>query len=370
MYELSTELVKRGHSVDVLTCNETRGSERLESHEYYGEVNVHRFPSLISLGEFGKVWPGFAAELLSNDYDVVHAHVYRHPHTDLAAAVAKCKGTRSVMTSHSPFHPSSTRGPMAAALVEVYDATIAPFSLRSFDWIVSLTRSESARLISLGAQRDRISIISHGVDNGHFVHANGSGFLSKFGLDDGGFILYLGRIHPTKGLETLLDAFSKASSVDPSVKLVIAGPTTSSVETSFEGRLRAKAQNMGIGTRVVFAGRLSEEEKLGAYESCRFFVLPSLYEPYGIVLLEAAAHGKPLVSTLTDGPMSIVEDHVTGLLARPGDVESLASAMTELLKSRELVEYMSVAAREMALGHTWKKVAAQVERTYQPLRAN
>ena len=121
---------------------------------------------------------------------------------------------------------------------------------------------------------------------------------------------------------------------------------------------------------MVFTARLSEEEKLGAYESCLFFVLPSLYEPYGIVLLEAAAHGKPLVSTFTDGPISIIQDGACGILTEPGDVGALAAGMKKLLTDGTAVESMSVAAREMAFKHTWKNVAAAVEKPYTPVVGN
>ena len=365
--ELSSELVKRGHSVDVYTSNETRSPARLPPYGELGGIRVRRYATLASLGEFGKLWPGFTPDIVLRDYDVVHAHVYRHPHTDVSGVVSRLKGTRSVMTSHSPFHPAGTRGPMANALVQVYDRMIAPVSLRTFDWIVSLTPAEIEHLVALGARRDRISLIPHAVGNENFVHADSSAFLSKFGLEDGNFALYLGRVHPTKGIEDLLAAFSQVASEDHSSKLVIAGPSTSETEKGFEGRLKAMSVRLGLQKRVVFTGLLTEQEKLGALESCRFFTLPSSYEPYGIVLLEAAAHGKPLLSTATDGPMSIVEDGTSGLLVPPRDVGSLAAGMRRLLVDDALVEEMSIAAREMALQHTWKRVASQVEGMYSHL---
>lgn len=364
VFELSKELLKRGHSVDVYTSNETRDSARLQAHAELDGIRIHRFQSLASLGEFGKVWPGFAAEIIGREYDVIHSHVYRHPHTDISAVVSKLKETRSVMTTHSPFHPAGTRGPLANALVQVYDRMVAPFSLRAFDSIISLTPAEVEHLVSLGAPRDRVVVIPHGVGSENFAHSDGSRFLDRFGLEDGDFVLYLGRIHRTKGVDILLEAFARISTEVPSVRLVIAGPTTSSEEKTFKEKLGVRSEKLGVDDKVVFTGRLSEEEKQGAYESCRYFVLPSLYEPYGIVLLEAAAHGKPLVSTLTDGPNSIIEDGVSGLLVRPGDVEGLAGAMKELLLNDKLVESMSVNAREMAFQHTWKKIAARMEQAY------
>jgi len=371
VFELSSELVKRGHSVDVYTSNETRSPEKLQAYEEFERVRVHRYPTLASFGEFGKLWPGFAPEIMFQDYDVVHSHVYRHPHTDMSGIVSRLKSTRSVMTSHSPFHPAGTRGPMANALVQVYDRMVAPVSLLTFDWIVSLTLAEVEHLVALGARRERISVIPHAVSNENFVHANSSPFLNRFGLDDGDFALYLGRIHPTKGVDDLLAAFSEVASLAPSLKLVIAGPATSQTEQTFAQKLQDRSMKLGISNRVLFTGKLTEGEKLGALEACRFFVLPSFYEPYGIVLLEAAAHGKPLLSTMTDGPLSIVENGVSGLLVPPRDVRGLAACMGQLMVDDRMVESMSVNAREMALLHTWKRVVSQVEQTYsRPSRAS
>jgi glycosyltransferase involved in cell wall biosynthesis len=362
--ELSAELVRRGHSVDVYTSNETRSAERLAPYSEMGGIRIHRYRSLASLGEFGKVWPGFTTEIAEGNYDVIHAHVYRHPHTDLSVLISKIKGARSVMTSHSPFHPPGTRGPFANALAQVYDTMVAPFSLRAFDSIISLTPSEVEHLVALGARKDSIRVISHGVSEDNFREVVGSSFLDKFGLERKGFVLYLGRIHPTKGVNILLDSFAGIVPGNPNVRLVIAGPSTSEEEKRFEAMLRSRVGTLGLGGKVVFAGMHSEDEKLAAYSSCKLFVLPSLYEPYGIVLLEAAAHCKPLVSTLTDGPMSIIEDGVNGFLVRSGDHMQLARAIETLLSDEDLVERMSIAARTMASFHSWERVATQVEETY------
>ncbi|MDA4126960.1 MAG: glycosyltransferase family 4 protein [Thaumarchaeota archaeon] len=363
--ELSLQLRKKGHSVDVYTSNETRTSERLRAYSEVRGIPVYRFRSLLSLGEFGKFWPGFVPEILERDYDVIHAHGYRHPHTDIAAAVSKLKNVRSVMTAHSPFHPSGVRGPLAEALVPIYDRFVAPVTLRAFDKVVSLTPAEAKRLILLGVPKDRVVEISHGVGPENFIRIYSSRFLSSVGLDpEDDLVLYLGRINRTKGIDVLIDAFAQVSSKAPSARLVVAGPATSSEEVAYLSVLRARAGALGIANKVIFTGRLSEEEKLEAYEACRFLVLPSLYEPFGIVLLEAAAHAKPVVSTLTDGPKTIVKDASTGILVRVGDVGGLARAMERLLEDDGLVETMSANALEMARQHSWEMVATQVEQAY------
>ncbi len=361
---LSTQLVRRGHEVEIFTCARTRQNDGLERSSVIDGLSVSRFDSLMSLGEFGRVWPGFAREVLKGDFDVVHSHAYRHPHTDLSMLVSKLTGSTSVLTTHSPFHPGEVRGPLARALVPVYDNFFAPTTLGYFDKVISLTAEEAGLLERLGVRSDRTVIIPHGVDSIHFSRADPSHFLRKYGLEGRDIALCLSRINRTKGLDILLDSFSSSAQSAPNLALVLAGGCTSRQEEEFLAELRRKVTALGLAGRVVFTGRLTEAEKAGAYEACTVFVLPSIYEPYGIVLLEAAAHGKPLISTRTGGPKSIVVEGVNGLLVTPGARQELAAALLGLAIDKATARRMGEEARLMAREHTWERVATATERAY------
>lgn len=361
---LSKELVRRGHEVEIFTCASTRQSESLEHSAVVEGLRVSRFESVMSLGEFGRVWPGFAREVLRGQFDVVHAHSFRHPHTDLAMLAAKLGGSVSVLTTHSPFHPGEVRGPLARALVPIYDNLFAPTTLAYFGSVISLTAEEAGLLAKMGVSADQIVIIPHGVDKEHFLPGDPALFTSKFGLEGRDIALCLSRINRTKGLDVLLEAFSSVAAKAPNLTLVLAGGCTSPKEERFLAELQEMTRALGMESRVVFTGRLTDAEKASAYEACTIFVLPSIYEPYGIVLLEAAAHGKPLISTRTGGPKSIIDDGVSGILVAPGDRRELAHALLSLATKRAVAERMGEEARRMAKGHTWERVAEATERTY------
>jgi glycosyltransferase involved in cell wall biosynthesis len=361
---LSRELARRGHEVEIFTCATTRQGEVLELSSVVEGMRVHRFQSVMSLGEFGKVWPGFAREVLRGEFDVVHAHSFRHPHTDLSMMVSKLAGSSSVLTTHAPFHPGGVRGPLARALVPIYDSLFAPTTLGYFGTAIALTGDEAELLRRMGATSDQIVVIPHGVDATHFSPSDPSLFTSKFGLEGRDIALCLSRINRTKGLDVLLDSFSSIASQTPNLMLVFAGGCTSPKEEEFLAELKRKTEALGFGGRVVFTGRLTDAEKASAYEACSVFVLPSIYEPYGIVLLEAAAHGKPLISTRTGGPKSIIVEGVTGLLVAPGESRELAHALLHLAVHREEAARMGEEARRMAREHTWERVAEATERAY------
>jgi glycosyltransferase involved in cell wall biosynthesis len=361
---LSRELVARGHEVDIYTCKKDRNGGRLDSESCVDGLTIHRFRSILSLGEFGRVWPGFMTRVAGGNYDVVHSHVYRHPHSDLALITSKLAGCESILTPHSPFHPASVRKRLPRILVPFYDTVIGPISLKGFDGIISLTSREAEKLIALGAPRSNLRIIPHGVDKVHFETVDVDDFNKKFSLEGRKQVLYLGRINRTKGLDLLVEAFSEIADKLKDASLVLAGPCTDSTEEQYRDELMRLASSLGISGRLVMTGPLSEAEKLAAYQSCSVFVLPSIYEPYGIVLLEAAAHGKPIISTATDGPASIIKDGHTGFLIEPGDKTALVHRLLAILSDGQLAKRLGSNGREFARSFTWEKVASQVESSY------
>jgi glycosyltransferase involved in cell wall biosynthesis len=361
---ISKQLFRRGHEVHVLTSASSRASPALAPRERVGNLEVRRFRPLMSLGEFGGFWPGVAVELLDGHYDVVHAHAFRHPHTDLAALSSKVTRSSCILTSHSPFHPGEVRGPFARGLVPAYDHMVAPFALRAFDGVISLTAYEARTLVGLGAPKERVTVIPNGVGDEHFQETTSDAFVSHFGLAGKRVILYLGRINPTKGIEVLIYSFSSVATKVWDAQLVIAGPATGTNESAYRDNLETLVADLAISGRVTFTGRLSEEDKLAALQCCDLLVLPSFYEPYGIVLLEAAAHGKAVIAARSDGPSSIIVNGRNGLLVEPRDTIGLADAILTLLNNDDYRERLGGMARQDAEGYRWKNIADKVESFY------
>jgi glycosyltransferase involved in cell wall biosynthesis len=364
VYGLSRGLVERGHEVHVFTYIGDRKGGKFCTNECIDGIEVKRFRSVFTLGEFARFWPGMVGELLKGGFDVVHTHVYRHPHSDLSLLASKASGCTSVLTAHSPFPPLKIRRPLTRLIIPFYDRTFGHISLRSFDTVISLTKSEADKLTSLGINHSKIIIIPHGVDSEHFEDVNAENFLTRFMLKEKKFVLYLGRINRTKGIEYLLHAFAKVAAKHNDVYLVIAGGVTEREEEEYMHKLLYETSQLGINQKVLFTGQLSEDDKLAAYQSCSVFVLPSIYEPYGIVLLEAAAHGKPLVAAESDGPSSIIEDGVNGFLVEPQNSSALAESLMCIIEDEDLAKRMGMAARALAYKHTWERVVDAVERVY------
>ena len=156
-----------------------------------------------------------------------------------------------------------------------------------------------------------------------------------------GYLLTVAKLHSRKGIDVLLRAIPQLEETGPTPPLVLVG------DGPEQARLEALAKTLGIATRVYFLGDLPLEQVAPLYRHCRFLVLPSRFEPFGLVLLEAMAAGKAVVATRVGGIPEFVQDGETGLLVPPEDPAALAAAIRRLLEEPSLADRLG--ARGQAL---------------------
>jgi glycosyltransferase involved in cell wall biosynthesis len=169
--------------------------------------------------------------------------------------------------------------------------------------------------------------------------------------DDDGFILSLGRLVPTKGLDYLMEAMCEVN-----FKLVLCGMGPD------ESKLRHEIERYGIGDRVEMRGWVSEDEKHRLMSSCKFFVMPSLYESYGLAALEQMAYGRPIVCTNVNGLPSTVKDG--GIVVEPRDPKALAEAMNRLINDQKQCREIGHKARAVAETQTVGATVDVIEKVY------
>ena len=144
------------------------------------------------------------------------------------------------------------------------------------------------------------------------------------------YLLCISAYKEEKAIETLIRAFKNIADVHSSVRLILVG--TGPLLDSF----KKLAEFLDIGERIEFAGSKPRIEVPGLIRGCEVFVLPSRFETFGIVLLEAMACKKPVVSTTAGGIPEIIEDGKSGILVKPDDPQALAEAILKVLNSVEL----------------------------------
>jgi glycosyltransferase involved in cell wall biosynthesis len=169
-------------------------------------------------------------------------------------------------------------------------------------------------------------------------------------------ILTVSRLAKEKGLYTLLDAAMIVSRAKLDIEVVIAG------EGKLRKRLKEHAFDIGLGGRLKMPGFVDNIRELLA--AADVFVLPALNEPFGIAVIEAMAAGRPIIASASGGPLEIITDGKSGLLAPPRDAEQMAVAMFKVLRNPDTAAELSRGALEEVRRFDEKLIARQVEEVY------
>ncbi|WP_338817989.1 D-inositol-3-phosphate glycosyltransferase [Moorella thermoacetica] len=172
-------------------------------------------------------------------------------------------------------------------------------------------------------------------------------------------ILFVGRLVVEKGVQVLLAALARLKRLYPGARLIVAGAGP------YAGELQTMANNLGLADRVEFTGFVSEEVRNRLLARSRVAVFPSLYEPFGIVALEAMAAGIPVIVSRTGGLAEVVEDNRTGLTFNPGDVADLERRLVTIFQNPDLAAELGRSGQARVYrDYTWEAVARQTLALY------
>jgi glycosyltransferase involved in cell wall biosynthesis len=171
-------------------------------------------------------------------------------------------------------------------------------------------------------------------------------------------LLFVGNLIPRKGLHTLVRALSKLE--NSSWRLDVVGAID--LDTDYAENVLSAIARHNLSDRITLHGKLDGERLAELYRDSQLFVLPSSYEGFGIVYLEAMSFGLPILACDSGATAEIVRHGVTGLLVPPDDAPSLGHRMDELLEDRELVARMSLEARDAFSTHPrWNESMKKIE---------
>jgi D-inositol-3-phosphate glycosyltransferase len=237
--------------------------------------------------------------------------------------------------------------------------------LRYADRVICATEQERASLRQLyGAADDQVAVIPLGVDLERFRPTAKRDARAALGLNDERIILFVGRIEPLKGLDILINAAALLESdVDSSV-LVVGGDETSESQVA---ELRELARDRGIEHRVAFVGAVDHDQLPLYYNAADVCVVPSHYESFGLVAVEAMASGVPVIASRVGGLAGTVRDGETGYLIPWLCPEPFAERIELLLANEPLRHNLGQAAREAMSRYRWETVAGAVLTLYTSL---
>ena len=314
------------------------------------------------LDEFTAGVEGFARQY-DIRYDLIHAHYWLSGVAGLS--LRERWGTPLVQMFHTLGRlknaVAQSPGELEPSLRIEEEARI----VAQADRLVAGNVVERAHLVwYYGARADRIRVIPCGVDTELFQPMDPAKAKDLLELPPDPLLLYVGRLQPIKGLETLLEAMT---AVPEPADLLIVGGDQDEPENGHAVTLRQQVTDLGLGKRVRFLGAQPQRRLRLFYAAADATVMPSYYESFGMVALEAMACGSPVVASRVGGLTTTVQDGLTGRLVPEGDAAALAAAITSLLGSPE-GRRLGQQATRWAAEHRWPCVAEAVCRLYSELR--
>ena len=377
--DLTRELGRMGIHVDVFTRSQDEHVPHVVHELGFGNRVVHvpsgpETPKAKSelanyIPDFVEGIKQFAIEK-GIHYDVIHSHYWM---SGLAAeALSDAWGGTPIV------HMFHTLGEMKnrVARSESERAGVDRLKgerqvLRRADRIIAATIAEITQLRFLyRAESRKLVIVPPGVDTSHFYPIPADEAKQYLGLKpENRMVLFVGRIEPLKGLDTLIQAMSclDLREIHRPVHLAIIGGEPDVIPedmTEEMTRLQKLCDDLCMGGMVVFLGKRGQDTLPYYYSAAEVVVMPSLYESFGMVALEAMACGTPVIASEVGGLGYLVQNDVTGYTIPDSDPAELCEKLASLLGDANLRESMGQRAAEYALDYAWEKNAARIVEVY------
>lgn len=246
--------------------------------------------------------------------------------------------------------------------------------LETAERIVATSPQEQHHMRSLVSTKGNIDIIPCGTDIRRFGSVKRdearAELKSKLGIDpDVKLVIYVGRFDSRKGIETLVRAVRQSKYYGQNLKLIIGGGSTPGNSDGRErDRIEGIIQELGMGECASLPGRLSQDVLPIYYAAADICVVPSHYEPFGLVAIEAMASGTPVIASDVGGLQFTVVNEETGLLVPPQNVDAFSNAIDRILSNPQWRETLGKAGqRRVNNKFSWDGVASQLDDLYMQL---
>jgi glycosyltransferase involved in cell wall biosynthesis len=351
VHDLSMHLAQRGHTVTILTTSyhfDTKYANGIPG------VNVIPLPYFFNWGLF--IHSPEINNFINDNlrfFDVVILHNYRSYQNAVLSKYAKIYSVPYCMDAHGSLLPISKK----QILKRMFDFVWGKKILSNAAGFIAATPEEQQQYVKMGIDPAKISIIPRGIDiSNYHMFITENSFRKKYKISADTFlILYLGRIHSIKGLDILINAFSRLTKAFENTLLVIAGPDDGYLLT-----LKNFISQNNIEKKVIFTGTLYTDEKIMALQTADLVVVPSYYESFGIVVTEAMASKTPVLISNKCGILQMLSREIVHVCEC--DKDKLYDAIEKLyLDENERKKYVNSAYDYTEINFSWDNVIKQYE---------
>ena len=332
VYEISCGLRDRGHNVTVYTTD--RGQKRIEAQKnsplkldnliVYYFSNISNYIAM-KLNIVTPYYLFFTARKEVKNFDVIHIHEHRTFLAFIVSYFAKKNNIPYIVQAHGSVMASYQK----TWLKKLFDKLWGNNILNNASTLFALTETESEQYKKMGIKKNKIIIIPNGIELTDFQDLPESGdFRKKYDIKtDEKIILYLGRIHKTKGIDLILEACNNFSEDLYNIKLVIVGP-----DDGYLDKLKKLSYKLTIADKIMFTGPLYQKDKLAAYVDADVFVTPT-FSGFPLTFLESCVCGTPIITTNKGDKLDWINEIGDIVKYEKG---SLSDSLTNILENDEL----------------------------------
>lgn len=384
--DLARELGRIGIQIDVFTRSEDDCQPQVKHDLGFGARVIHikagpevpvRPPEIIAhIDEFAQGVIEFA-EIEGARYDLIHSHYWL---SGLVAEQLRANwqekfGSRLpiIQMFHTLGHMKNriNPNPEERAPQSRIDGEMHIIH-QVADVITSATPAEVEQLQALyGADRRKIEIIPPGVDLSRFRQIDQAEARKEIGLSSDIFnIMFVGRIEPLKGIDTFIEAAARLRTHHPAEMAsasftIVGGDPWAKNRAAEMARLQGLRDELGVEDIVGFVGAKNQNVLPNYYAAADVIVMPSHYESFGLVALEAMAMGRPVIASEVGGLAHLVVDGATGFHIPPKDPEALTRRICDLLFNPRLREMLGKQARSEAAKYDWSVISQEITSLYE-----
>jgi glycogen(starch) synthase len=366
--KLSEALVDTGVEVHVLT----RGGEESPEEDEAAGVFIHRIrePNRpTDLGEFVAWVERMNSDMLAAgvelgdrlSFDVVHGHDWLV--ANACDHLAKRFGVPLVTTIHATEH--GRHQGWVEQHPQTYIHGVERWITNRSERVIACSHYMREQIVDIfGVEESKVSVIPNGIDPEDLSPQDSAELRrlrGEFAEPDQKLVLLIGRLVYEKGFQLALEAMPKLIDDVPGTRFLVAGSGT------HEAELHKQSDELGLGEHGTFLGWIGDDVLHSLYAIADVCVVPSIYEPFGLVALEAMASGCPCIVADTGGLREVVPHEEVGLRFRARDSEALAEVATRVLSDDELGRRLVAEAYDHLRRFDWNDIAEQTSEVYEEL---
>lgn len=356
---LAEELSKLGIECTVIHGGATKSltghkEKRKARREWPGQTfRVEEVTSLNLLGKSSCFMPSLPYCIRDKKPDIIHAHGYWNLYAIEAGLMGFLSKVPRILTVHGIGDYRSMSNLGKKTVLFTYDKTLGRASLSLYSRFIAVSNDVKRDVIARGVSAQKVAVIPNGVELDDYARKP-----AEVSNHNCPIIMCCGRLDESKGYQFMIKAMPLIIKRVGRIKLVLIG-----ADVGYRKHLSKLVRDLHLGSHVEFAGYIPKEEKIRILQSATVVVVPSLREPFGLIVLEAMAAGIPLVATKAGGIVDIV-DSENALLVPAGDSGSLAREIIRVLTDEGLRRKLICNAKSSVKNFNWSSVAQRTRDIY------